>query len=245
MTLNVYETLNEMQSPYRAIDALIRARVRRIVQGKAFFSLPDDAKLFLHLVPVSDQLFVIDKRSAAVRDQIRNLSLLFGGYPSYQRINVDGYFASSAPLNGNPIPSFYQVYWDGSIEYGATLSFSRRSAKEDEVKTLFFPDLESRIMQTLQASMRILQQLQVPLPLRVFVSLMDAVGCQLTAQWYAFPEDHAVDRNELCFKPVICDSWDADQGVVMRPIFDALWNAGNFQFSGSYTETGEWKPRIQ
>ena len=167
MSLNMHELLNELQSPYRRIDSLTRSRVRRIAQGKEFFSLPDDAKLFLHLIPCSEQPFVIDKRDAAIRDLIRNLSLPFSEYLGYQRINVDGYFASDSRLDSTPISSYYQLYWNSGIEYGTLCPVNKRAIEKGEVRTIHAPELEHHIVRTLQSATRFLQQAQAPLPLRV------------------------------------------------------------------------------
>lgn len=173
------------------------------------------------------------------------MSLLFDAYPGHQRINIDGYFASGTRLDGTLISSYYQVYWDGSIEHGSVIPFRLHPFKQEKVKIIHLPWIEEQIVQVVQSTTSLLFQLQVPLPLRLYVSILDATGYQLSIYQRAAPENNTIDRSELFFDPVMLSDWNDNPGTIFHPIFDTLWNAGNYHFSGSYSESGEWKPRIE
>jgi len=48
-----------------------------------------------------------------------------------------------------------------------------------------------------------------------------------------------IDRDALILAPEIADSYDADSAALLRPSFDALWNAAGLSRCGDYDASGQ------
>jgi hypothetical protein len=51
---------------------------------------------------------------------------------------------------------------------------------------------------------------------------------------------HPIDRDELIFPEVVADGYEADIPTLIKPTFDALWNAAGWPRSLSYDANGRW-----
>jgi len=51
-----------------------------------------------------------------------------------------------------------------------------------------------------------------------------------------------IERDQLTFPDVIFDENSQDWPTVMRPIFDAFWNACGYNKDLSYDKNDKWKP---
>jgi hypothetical protein len=54
-------------------------------------------------------------------------------------------------------------------------------------------------------------------------------------------EGHPIDRDVLLLPEVLLDSYEVDFAAVMRPVFDAVWNAAGWQYSVNYDDDGRWR----
>ncbi len=58
---------------------------------------------------------------------------------------------------------------------------------------------------------------------------------------YIGDANHPVDRDHLLFPEILVEDVMASAPMVLKPAFDALWNACGFEQSGSYDAKGVWK----
>src|SRR5258707_3856563 len=52
-----------------------------------------------------------------------------------------------------------------------------------------------------------------------------------------------IDRSELLISEIMIEKFDVDFGKVIRPVFDAVWNAGGEAGSPNYDYNGKWVGR--
>ena len=55
-------------------------------------------------------------------------------------------------------------------------------------------------------------------------------------------ESRIIDRDILQLPEAIVETYDARPEIILKPAFDAIWNACGFAKSLNYDEKGEWKP---
>lgn len=229
----------------RRADLIWRSRVRHLIASKEAVTIAAGPQIFLHLIPLSEEPFSIDRHNPQLYDAVRSVPLLFGHYPHNYRINIDGYFgyaASSSAKKG--IISYFQLFWDGSVEFCDTTLLEARQIDGNEKPKIHLPYFEAHLIKGLKPALKFLKDAQEPLPVRLYLAIIGARGYVTIAARQHWPEDHSIDRDELYFDPVTLDDWEVNLDVRLRPLFDQLWNAGNFTCSNSYDQNGEWKPRL-
>lgn len=57
--------------------------------------------------------------------------------------------------------------------------------------------------------------------------------------WYSDPPD-PIDRDELLIPEILIETYDIDPAKVMKPLFDAIWNAAGWPYSLNYDDEGNW-----
>jgi hypothetical protein len=51
---------------------------------------------------------------------------------------------------------------------------------------------------------------------------------------------YPIDRDALIIPEIIVENYECNPAEVMRPLFDAIWNAAGWERSRNYNETGQW-----
>jgi hypothetical protein len=54
---------------------------------------------------------------------------------------------------------------------------------------------------------------------------------------------HEVDRDYLLIPEILVESYDTPASEILRPAFDAVWQACGFPRSLNYDEQGNWQER--
>jgi hypothetical protein len=74
-------------------------------------------------------------------------------------------------------------------------------------------------------------------PIFVMISLLDVKDYTLSVPHLT---TRPIDRNVLLLPDVVVEEYGQDSAAVLRPAFDAVWQASGFLRSGNYDETGKW-----
>ncbi len=56
-----------------------------------------------------------------------------------------------------------------------------------------------------------------------------------------FPGNHGTDRDFLELPEVVAEDYGSDVGRLLRPAFDALWQACGIEQSANYDQAGNWR----
>lgn len=242
---SIRKTLLMTSDPYRRVDLIWRSRVHYVASGKGHLQLAAGAKIFLHLIPLSSEPFSMDKRNQELNEQLRNLQLLSNQYPSFYNFNIDGFFGfNSSGERNTEITSYYQIFWDGSIEFCHTIFSKVQEDGSDKRLKILLPNFESQIFKCIETAVYFLKSIEVPLPIRIGIAMVGMRGSEMHANQYTWLQTHLVDRDDLFLTPITIANWDIVLNQSLRPLFDLLWNAGGFSHSSSYDENGDRKPNL-
>jgi hypothetical protein len=88
-----------------------------------------------------------------------------------------------------------------------------------------------------------LGQMDIPTPVFVFLTLLDVKGRMLRHGYrliYNLMSGNALDRNVLLLPEVTIFDYDITASQLMKPVFDAVWNACGYARSFNYNDKGEW-----
>lgn len=209
-------------------------RLSTIMAGEPPVPLIQNPKIVLHMIPLAafNQAITFD------------LSILFNRYPGGPRpiaTNWDFRYNFDGIVTYSPIESesgstrtYLQIFRNGIIESVQTTSITKP-------KIPFW--YEKDLVEALPVFLSYQKELGVELPIIIMLSLVDVLGCYIWMESPAFLFSHTIDRNILMIPDVLIENYDCDAAMVMKPIFDMVWNAGGRPRSLNYSEAGEWAPR--
>lgn len=215
------ETLTERIRDFRV------ERLARIVAGETPASLGEGAKIVLHVVPLSafEPRASLDITSFASGPEYIQAKASWGSHNG--QYNFDGFLSYSDV-------SYLQVFRNGSIEAVETGLLSGYN-------TIPSVTYEDRLLQSLPTFLQLQKRIGVEPPLFVMLSLLGVAGYTMGVKSrYRQPAAHAIDRDQLVVQETMVESFNDDCSEILRPAFDAIWNAAGWPGSIYYDAGGQW-----
>ena len=221
------------------ITAFRTERLGKIIANEAAIDLPSTPKIVLHLVPLSI-LNPSNQIGFALLENDPNLGAPIQNSSYNNRHNLDGFLSFN--LNGKAGGVGYcQVFRSGAVEAVDAELLNN----QDGSKLIASTYVEQKILQTTARYFKTAKQLSVPLPLIVTLTLFGVkdYGIATGSAWGNFRPSHTIDRDALLLPDVLIEDYNTPADVALKPIFDALWQAGGFNGCQHYDETGRWNAR--
>jgi hypothetical protein len=220
-------------------------RLGKIVAGETSVPLRDSARTVLHIIPFG-------AFDPAVKFDVASLVHLYHAYDdcslrpistrrcSY-RHNFDGFLTYTEIRQSTSSFSYLQVFRNGAIEAVEAQLLLEIKGKRRILGVRY----EEELIDALDRFLSIQSQLGVKPPLFIMLSLLGVHGYTMDVTYagldrYTQPIDQPIDRDDLLIPEVLVDNFDCDLAEVMRPAFDAIWNAAGWPGSRSYDDTGKW-----
>lgn len=100
--------------------------------------------------------------------------------------------------------------------------------------------LESVIVQRLPSYLEAMEHLGVQPPLLVGLSLLETKGSLIRSSHHRMSRSEPIDQSRLVVPEVMFDSYTVGIASTLRPVFDALWNAGGYSGSPNYDQAGNY-----
>lgn len=202
-------------------------RLSKIIAGETPILLNETAKIILHIIPFGAfnpaKRFDVSSLASDV-GKLQQISAPVGD----TRHNFDGYLSFKNSL------SYLQVFRNGIIE-AVDARILQPEDSELTIPSLLF---ERKLLDALPRFLAIQRQLGVEPPLFIILSLLGVSGYRLdvcTSRLDTYP----IDRDALILPEIIVENFECKPSEVMRPIFDAIWNAAGWPRSMNYNENGE------
>lgn len=219
-------------------------RLSKITAEETPVVLHEYPKVALHIIPFGafDPTINLDL-SPLARDveqgniAPRTLYTLAGRY----RHNLDGFLLYGESPRSAKADTYLQVFRNGSIEVVDSYLLRPRDGRRIIPSVRY----EEGLLEAIPRFLAIQRQLGVEPPLFVMLSLLGVSGYTLTPRGAHLWEDEVVyiDRDTLLIPEVVLDSFNFDASKVMKPIFDAVWNAAGWPRSVNYDNSGNWRGR--
>jgi hypothetical protein len=158
--------------------------------------------------------------------------------------NLEGFVASrQMDRTTANAKAYIQFFRDGSIEYVSTYWF-----RQNEGGKWFMSSVEHEryLIGLLPRVLSVQKQLGVEPPLSICLSIIGARGYFLNVDqrllFAAIPGQptNRFDRDRIELRDFVIEKFDIDAAQVMRPSFDAIWNAAGWSESFNYDESGKW-----
>lgn len=237
--LSVEELRDKFNSSATAVERAVALRQRRLAlisSGEGVVPI-DQVRgyVVVHVVPLGGVGVSVDLERALTDASELLRPLGRDGWSS--EFNFDG-FANLR--SGQPSPGYTQLFRDGVVE--ATRSGVTASSGPRRIPAQGVGDPIVRGVNSYAAALSLLG---VPAPLSIMITLVGVRGAFLGyAQSQSYEPTPALRQDVLELPPGVLEEYRTDNvyDSVLRPAFDALWNAGGLSRSTYFDEAGRWRP---
>jgi hypothetical protein len=244
--LDVQEIRNAFlatDSQAERVRSFIQNRLAKIIADETPILLSMPSRLVLHLLPLNPFL----KQTRLDLGLDRELTLHFkpiavGGWDD--RYNLDGFMTYRAERDTRACHSYCQLFFDGTIEavYANILRGRGGEAPEKDgnsfIASVFY---ERAVVEAMKSYIKGYKVLGVDAPIIVSMALL---GCTGAYMYTGLGLDGVpIDRDVAILPVVQLGSLEEEVPTIMKPIFDAVWNACGHPRSYNYTENGVWNVR--
>lgn len=208
-------------------------RLDMVLSGETPIKMNPGAKIVLHIIPIGafDPASNFDVTSL----KQQNPSPLSGTQWDF-RYNFDGFLCFT-----NTLYSYTQIFRNGIIE--AVDAFILEP-KEPNNLLHNIPSIkyEENVIQKLSEYISVQNKLGVEPPFLIMLSLLDVKSYSMSVSSDCMLDSvHQIDRNNLLMPEVMIENFDFEPSKVMKPIFDAVWNACGYAGSQNYDYSGNWR----
>ena len=233
-------TLAERVRDFRA------ERLNKISAGEIPAPLSETmAKIVFHLVPFGafEPSARFDLSPLTLPEKRRSITPLMMGMNGHEilnhcrhRHNFDGLLNFAQWATDIPAVAYLQVFHNGIIE-GVDVSILNTNSFRQIPSMPFEQVLCYALSQYLQTQ----KALGVELPIFLMISLLGVKDYTLGISQTYYGQHYPIDRPDLLMPEVLIDRFGRNPADVMKPIFDAVWNAAGMYGSMNYDATGKWK----
>lgn len=217
-------------------------RLARITNGDAPAPLPDTAKLILQIVPFRAFEPGAQFDLTSLR---RDLAPIFSSGYNGPLYNFDGLLTVDERYdpqhNVRRAASYLQVFRNGIIE---TVDVRLFSDPDSQQPTFHGKAYEHDLIGDVQRLLSIQEGLGVDAPLILILTFTGVQGYRIWVSPEAFSnEGTEIDRDVLLIPEVVVTDYADDIPLLLKPVFDTVWNAAGWQGSPNYDPEGKWIPR--
>jgi hypothetical protein len=163
----------------------------------------------------------------------------FGNSSRGSRYNLDRWISYSGPRE-TLLRTYIQVFRSGALE--VTTAYDHGLAA---IGSLYFNPwgIEGDILDALKRYIRLYKKHSIEPPVVVVITLLGFKGATVPQRGDRSLHDddaYIVDRDTLLLPDIFVHDYGDALHTLMRPAFDALWQAAGVPQSFSYDETGKW-----
>lgn len=240
------------------IEAFHTRRLGDIIAGITVpVKLGNGPKTIVHLIPLSmsDPSVTFDVRSIAESLRDRENMFIAALDHSHERYNLEGYQAyvrigNKEKGEEEETTGYVQVFRNGSIEAVEGWLLGPLVHLEGK-KKIAIVGYEERLRKSLPILLRKQKQLGVepPIFLRMSMTGLSEFVIERASQssrspeylpWYR-RENYTIDHDPLVLPDVLIEDYATEPDKILRPVLDALWNAGGYPECPHFDDQGKWK----
>ena len=211
-------------------------RLARITAGETPVTLAAGPRLVVHIVPMH-AFDLPTKFDLSMADGERvSFTPITEEAVSSPRYNFDGFLRCSSPLRSSEATSYIQLFRNGAIEAVDTYVLSVH--REDKIT--FGNYLEDSLLGKLPGYLSFQKKLGVDLPIFVMLTLQGVAGFKIVPDGISHRMNAPlpIDRPDLLVPEIMIQDFDCKLEEVLKPAFDAIWNASGWKESMSLRKSG-------
>ena len=238
--------VREIRQAFLASDLLqdrIRAfrnqRITAIVGGETPVILRPEAKIVLHVIPYSalDRPGSIDLAAAHGR---RHELKTIGDTNKTSRHNLDGFVVYGGQSGDDPrYEAYTQVFRVGVVEAVNPHILEGNKRHIDGPTSIPSQYYEEAIIAALGSMLKLLETSGGEPPISIMLSLAGVKGLVMAlGQRWMGASQSGIDRDLLFLPEVVVEGYGPTAEEILKPIFEAVWQAAGFEKNLNYGEDG-------
>lgn len=247
--LDVQEIRNAFlatSSQAERIRGFLQDRLAKIIADETPLRLSTPHRLVLHILPLNS--FLNQKRlDFSSEANLRSNLVLIAVRSRSDRYNLDGFLAYSADRNTGICDSYCQMFFDGTIEavYADILrTKAGKTPQKDDAAFIPSKAYEAVVVRAIRGYFKEYKTLGIEAPIVISMALLGYKGAYMWTDCASGLDSHPIDRDVVVLPEVTAGSLNEEEvPSIMKPIFDAVWNACGLRHSYNYTESGTWTLR--
>jgi Putative DNA-binding domain len=212
-------------------------RVNKLISGNAPVTLSSPHLSVFHLLPIASARPDLKFPGVTLKKILSmNAPQPFGVFASSARFNIDGILLT-AERDANAFEGYVQVFRNGFLE-----AVDSSTIGPNGIGGYVIPGIvwEKRILDGFQSYQGAMETLDLPRPFVASVSLLNVRGFKIDPQRaIRGREPSPVDRDHLLSDEVLIEPGDEDLDVLLRPLFDQIWNGCGWAQSLNYGGDGK------
>ena len=229
--LSVSEIRTAFLHAHQRIDQIRQFRMNRIAQivaGETPSTTGNEGKAILHLIPL-DPGPETDISPARVYEIRSDMPPLDSGGGFNSKFTFDGLATYNASAS-----TYALCFRNGIIETASGYLFGPHDEKN--IPSLSF---ELGIRAAIRKLLLFQEKLSIPSPMAILLTLTGIRGYRMALPSGYIKKPDPIDRDTLVIPEVISEGY-APTDQLLKPMFDAIWNASDWPHSPYFNEAGEW-----
>ena len=237
IAFNLSETLIEKIRNFR-LD-----RVAKIVADETPVPLDSPHRIVLHLIHGNSfNPSVKYDVSSIYANRHGKLPLIYRSAMN-GRYNFDGLFTYSERDDGKH-SAYTQLYRNGIIEAVDSQMLAPREREGVTLKIIPHVPFEEKLIQATTSYLNLMAELAIEPPIFIFLSLLNVKDYRITTGDRFDPySGGSIDRDMLLLPTEIIEAYGVHPVIILKPIFDLIWNACDEPKSLNFDENGNWIER--
>jgi hypothetical protein len=143
------------------------------------------------------------------------------------------------PDPNEPCPTYVQLFRTGAIE---AVDGRLVGVEDGKRKLLAIPGWERELIEKLGEYLSVQQELGLTPPIFVLLTLLGVKDYHVSHG--AFRDTQApIDRDVLLLPDLLVEDCSTSADTILRPAFDAVWQAAGWRCCQNYNKEGKWEDR--
>ncbi len=213
-------------------------RLGRIVADETPLPLMQGAKIVMHVLPVESftQPPSLDMRSLS--NEFIKLPPLYSSEWD-KRLNLDGLLTFDLSPDRTCL-GYAQLFRTGAIETVDCVLLHPQKNGSRMIPTIAY---ELELLRCLPRLLAFQKELGLLPPIFVLVSMIGVQNYAMTVQHNPLRSSrdwNRIDRDTLLLPDVVVEDFNEKAEVILRPVFDAVWQSAGFPGSPNFDDDGNW-----
>ena len=233
--------VTEIRSAFIASESLAERirqfrieRIAKIIADETPVLLEPLPKIVLHVLPIAS---FTSGTNIDVNFVVNNYSSLqpITSSGCNQRHNFDG-FVRHFSIQPSISYSYTQIFRNGAIE--AVDAFILQVQEGQKIIPSVY--YEEELIKSLQQYLQLQQQLELTSPILIMLSFLGVKDytMHIGNSWHR--HTYPIDRDTLLIPEIVVEDYAAKASDILRPAFDAVWQACGWDCCKNYDKDGNW-----
>lgn len=110
----------------------------------------------------------------------------------------------------------------------------------DEKKRIPSVYYEEKLIYSLQRYLQLQKNLEFNPPILIMLSLLGVKDYTMAVDSLWFNQENPIDRDILIVPEIVVEDYAAKSSDILRPAFDAVWQACGWDCCKNYDDNGNW-----